>query len=132
MNSVWMLEAGQYSDYHVVGLFSTEEKAKFYMEHYIDYSTYDSQSVCEVKLDPELNDAGEGHIWWSVSINISTGNISFVREETRYTPLEVPSYIHPFQTELMYLVSARDKQHACKVAAEKRTAYLLKKELLNE
>ena len=58
---VWAVEDGSYSDYHVVGVFSTKANA----EMISDLVKADG-GVVEWEIDPAVADIRRGHILWSV------------------------------------------------------------------
>lgn len=56
MDKVWIVEQGEYSDYSVLGIFSTKENAELVAED-INKDTdryYDIASVRECTLDPGI------------------------------------------------------------------------------
>ena len=52
MDKVWIIEQGRYSDYGVVGIFSTEDKAKAVCDKINEGDCRDEASVAERTLDP--------------------------------------------------------------------------------
>ena len=55
MNSVWLVETGEYADYNILGVYSTKEKARIAMKRYnMEYKTYKEARarICERTCDP--------------------------------------------------------------------------------
>lgn len=65
---VWVVEQGQYSDYEVVGIFSTQElaDAAAAMMNESSRSHYDKATVAERDLDPYVSEMRAGQIYWMV------------------------------------------------------------------
>lgn len=70
MKSVWITESGEYSDYHLCGIFGTEEEAKAYAEK--------SGSECR---EWKLNTWAPGISTWLFSFRMDTGDIQYVKEK---------------------------------------------------
>lgn len=120
----WIIEQGEYSDYRVVGIFSTEENAKKAASSFTD--EYDTPTIVERLLDPGIAELNEGLLLFSAFLNgedWSIRKISFSRdpqdEERHYTPNA--HYKNPRHS---YILWARDASHALKIASERHTQWL--------
>lgn len=126
MKTVWVVEVGSYSDYHVVGLFSTKENAD---KVYSVLSVLDNARVSEWPIDPGITDLNQGRTpyWvvmqrdglllrlcesdWSDALNV--GQIPHIER-----PLTYPGGI------ITGVVFATDEEHAIKIMNEIRAQYI--------
>lgn len=60
MKSVWVIEQGQYSDYRVVGVFSSRENAELVAKEINAGETWDKATLAERPLDPVVDDLNAG------------------------------------------------------------------------
>lgn len=129
--SVWVIEQGEYSDYRVVGVFSSETNARLVADAINTSETYDKATVDEWVLDPAVKDLAAGRHQWLVEM-LRDGTVERCEKQ------EVSSYriggevwIWPRSTApanqgknipdcLSATVWAKDEQHAIKVANEHR------------
>lgn len=63
MKSVWVIEEGEYSDYRVVGIFTSKANAELV---YAKMSNGDSPQVNEWVLDPGVDEIQKGWSQWRV------------------------------------------------------------------
>jgi len=127
--SVWLVEDGYYSDYHVLGVFSSQENATKIIEE-IGETKESETRIRELKLDQgifELNDglhrfyvdmSYEGIAWrvhrvYSVHAPL-WGQISV------FKATEAFSQFHNVADEVRGMVWAKDAEHAVKIANEFR------------
>jgi hypothetical protein len=137
MNTVWMIEDGEYSDYHVVGVFSSREKAKKICDIINgppdeDGYLFKDATIRKVSLDPAIHELNEGlnifHVCMDHSGNIercSLGKIDSydvsgsglrVWERTK-----APAYRDKKVSDAINgSVWAKDKDHAIKITNEYR------------
>jgi hypothetical protein len=136
--SVWVVEKGSYSDYRVVGVFSSKENAER-IRDYIntppeDGYIYDDATVAEWPLDPGVDALNQGLSRWSVGM-LKNGEVERVapykyrdelRDEMRewereealaYRGKGVPNV-------LSATVWASDEKHAIKIVNEHRIQML--------
>lgn len=59
MKTVWVIEQGSYSDYRVVGVFSSEANAKFIADAINVAESYDKATIAEWSLDPAVDELPE-------------------------------------------------------------------------
>ena len=114
---LFLVTDGDYSDYHVCGIFSTIEKA----EHAKKWFAADNE-VKKITVD-ELPDHPEGMFWYSVymkengdtiKVEINSGDYSY--PEIRWSPDDCQS-----EKCVEFEMWAEDEKHAVKIANEKRT-----------
>jgi hypothetical protein len=119
MKTVYVLTDGDYSDYHIVALYSTKELAEEAQKH------CPCSRIEEYDLDAlEIPEHPPGHYAWVVPINAKTNTINcsgqlntlqsqFEPGEHYYSNDNVPDGI------LLVKCWARDKEHAEKIALDK-------------
>lgn len=130
MTNIWTLERGEYSDYHVIGVFSSEENAKAVAEKL----EHDVEVVCRV-LDPGVADLNEGRrLYCVLMLRDGTTEKAYEAEMSTYefnNALDLPR-IWPRSTARGYretntpdalqaTVWATDEAHAVKIVNEHRT-----------
>lgn len=134
MKNVWVVEKGQYSDYRVVGVYSTQENAQkvcelLNAEHGPD--AYDAASIAEWTLDPAIDQLNQGMSMWHVHMlrdgttekvkqrDLDSydmqGSCSIWRRST--TPLYAGRGIPDVMSATVW---ATDEKHAVKIVNEKR------------
>jgi len=139
--SVWVIEAGSYSDYHVVGVFSTKENA----ERALGWLSAGGAeylyrpSVGEWEMDPAIAELNAGMDQWSVCMDYD-GTVERAKvEESRYDlnvdirawlRTKAPAYGGKGVNDAVEgTVWARDEEHAIKIANEKRLQRIASGEL---
>lgn len=128
MAVVWLIEDGNYSDYRVIGVFSTKSNA----ERIRDLV---GGSVHPWELDPCIEALNQGHSMW-------VGEMRYDGSVERMDPIEIQSYqmagersIWRRSTAPAYrgqnvedclhgTVWAKDRQHAIKIFNEERVQYI--------
>lgn len=138
---LYVVTAGYYSDYHVCGIFESEEKAKLYVElnKSSDYFNQDMRYHCEETLDDRLTDAKDTRKLYSVNIYPDTGE-TVVEEDDYYDHLApIPDYAKFHEEQvwdweksqsvivLSIQVLANDEDHALKIAQDKLAQYKAEK-----
>lgn len=138
MNKVYILTAGKYSEYHVVGATLDRKQAELACKVYglkssvledpVDPDDYDplDDPIRIEEYDLDLFDGikEKYHIY---RVSFSDGSCS-VEEENE------EGYLHPINEEDMIwgtyrvTVAAQDEAHALKIAQDKRAEYLARKE----
>lgn len=134
MKTVWVVEQGEYSDYRVVGVFTSKENAEKVRAMFSEDDTteYGKATVAEWNLDPSIEQLNAGLRQFELWID---------REGNAYHP---PELVEPFDVDLRddfkaidtwnkdtqkfdaprHLrceVWAKDEEHAIKIANERRT-----------
>lgn len=107
MISVWIIEQGEYSDYCVVGIFSTKENADQICAE-INKTEYSEAEVKERPLDPAINELRQGLRQFMVH--------RFPELKAKPTTSLI---VESFAQKAYALVWARDEPHAIKIAAER-------------
>jgi hypothetical protein len=130
--SVWIIETGNYSDYSVVGIYSTRERALFVAESV----GLKEDCIVERKLDPCLEELNQGMLVFSVFM-LRDGTVELIRSSkpTQYNldwqdgqqafiwdRANAPAFKDKnFSAVLNATVWAKDEQHAIKIVNEIRT-----------
>lgn len=123
MASIWLVTAGEYSDYRVVAAFSSEEGADQYVAHRKEYQERvkkqggviwgPGEEVEEFDLDPQDRSVlDDGRIWWGVWF-LPTGDV-------RKCEALDSSYFDKDEYADYMQVEAKTKEQAIKIAAERR------------
>lgn len=135
MNKVYILTAGKYSEYHVVGATLDRKQAELACKVYglknsvpVDPDDYDplDDPIRIEEYDLDLFDGikEKDHVY---RVSISRNGCSVEEENGE-------GYFHPINDEDMIwgeyeiTVAAKDEAHALKIAQDKRAEYLARKE----
>lgn len=131
MTSVWVIEDGSYSDYRVLGVFTTEASAaRVAQQMKLDPET----TVSEWPLDPGIEQLNQGLTVWTVQMK-ATGDVIEMAPGVRWSgqPIEdVPDVrIAQYGAERRVVASvwARDAEHAIKIVGEHRAQFRAKGDL---
>lgn len=129
MAKVYVVTTGDYSDYEIEGIFSTEELADKYAKM-LD-SDYASSCVEEFEIDPEKEILNRGYGHWRIHM-MRDGKVSLA-VVCQHEP-DGSDWDHAKVLKATWLISgegylncrmkARDRDHAVKIANERRTAIL--------
>lgn len=139
---LYVVTAGYYSDYHICGIFESEEKAKLYVE-LNDSSTgcwnEGMEYHCEDTLDDRLMDANDTRKLYSVNVNPDTGRM-IVGEDEDHDHLTPDPYYAKFHECQTYdwnkqqevtihsiQVLADNEEKALKIALDKYAEYKAEK-----
>jgi len=141
MTKVYVVTSGEYSDYRIRGIFTTEEAANRYKESVGS----DANDIGEWELDtPNLK---IGYVYYCVDMYLETGEAFNVCRVDPDDEDRVRKHYEPLPGERMYelvarrnelpanvyraFVWARSDEHAIKVANERRTYYLATGQIAN-
>lgn len=127
MKSVWLIESGSYSDYRVVGIFSTREKALL-VANAIELNEYD---INEWKIDPVIDELNKD-MWQYEVLMLRDGEVERVKRRDAIFDFKnsvfiwnrpnAPAYMGKNKPQvLVCCVWAKDEKHAVKIANEIRT-----------
>jgi hypothetical protein len=151
MAEVYLVTQGSYSDYHVIGVFSTREAAEACKAWEDHGNSYDHAEIETFELDHfDTGGLVPGHVW-RCTIELESGTITDEQDEDEHvkpgersgTPWfenrrvrrQLPDHVQPvFESEPRYWVfdeipqvtvhSYVSAEHARKLAAEARQAWL--------
>lgn len=128
--TVWVVEDGEYSDYHVVGVFTSRENAERIKQ-------LCGGEVSEWPIDPAIEELNAGLWPYSVCMAIDGTTERVTRVDTMsyyslndgvrlWKRTQAPAYrgTPGVQDAIFGTVWAESEQHAVKIVNEKRTAYL--------
>ena len=119
MTSVFLVSAGEYSDYHIYGVFSTRENAQAYIDSPHTRFYGNDPEIEEYELDKNIQDIKDKRPIWHWKID-KDGKLDV--EQYKYT--------NPFENfddkgVLLFGYSFADtKQQAEKIAIERRQYHL--------
>lgn len=117
MTKVYMVTDGSYSDYRVLGIYSTKAKAE---KAKVLFNADNDVDPIELDATPEVP---PGMLRWVVEMD-RNGNVKDVSRETCEYHSSHASVWKPFDKDVTYLraaIWAKDEEHAVKVANEWRT-----------
>ena len=125
MNKVYVVEAGEYSDCHIVGIFSTRELAencrKAVNGHNVEEWPIDQETIPEGYLQFVVAMDEEGDVRVCSQGHESLGTVdrwTWQREWDQHpTSVKRDTYHYEFQCTIF----ARDQEHAIKIANERRS-----------
>ena len=117
MQTIWVVEEGSYSDYRVVGVFSTKENA----ERVADLV---GGSVAEWPIDPHIDEINQGRIPFRVWMERS-GDMAMVEQEgwgwfPIDTDIRVLDAYKNIPRRISGVIFATDETHAIKIMNEHR------------
>lgn len=132
IQTIWVVEQGEYSDYRVVGVFSSKEDAQQIADA-INDNTSDKATVAEWPLNPAVNELRQGFTPYLVDMRedgtverceqweISGYEIAGYTQMWRRT--QAPAYRgNPDKPDVLQtLIWAKDADHAVKITNEHRT-----------
>ena len=126
MSTIWVIEDGDYSDYHVVGVFTSRRAAET-VRDMIGVGT-----IAEWPLDPAVNEINQGMTVFSVKM-LRDGTTEQVEKTVLrpYSVMSEPPHIWRRSKALFYAgknvpdclchtVLAEDEKHAIKIVNERR------------
>lgn len=137
MASIWTIESGEYSDYHIVGIFSTRENAQLVCDKL--NNEYDTFAPTERPLDPAVYELNNGFNLYRV-LMLRDGSVEKLsQEETSEYAVAGSKFLwrrskaRAFQLKNMkdalnMTVWATDEQHAIKIVNEYRAQLIAKGE----
>ena len=143
MKNIYIVTAGEYSDYHIVAVFSTEEKANAFCAMFKSREFMVEDYEVDAKVEATNKGLKQYHVnmnkdgslfagWW----NNPTG-ISLYKDESLLDNFQTTDYLLdsnfnkryndptiPKELFLGVICWAKDKKHAIKIANERRAQYI--------
>lgn len=116
MKTLYLLTRGSYSDYAVVGIFSTDEKRKEFM-NLVPGSEYNEE---EIVLDPVIPEFVKGRSFFTVTMS-KTGHVICPPYSSESQYFQTQYWFLDRQDKITVEVWAKDSDHAVKIANEIRT-----------
>lgn len=132
MTTIYIVTAGDYSEYAIHAVFSTAELA----QQYIDAQSWrDQAEIEEWALDPDADYLRQGMSWYEVIIGVASSDVLSLKKDRmgesdiRFIPgneqfAQVIGLDYWAQDHLIISCWAKDEQHAAKIAMEKRAVWL--------
>jgi hypothetical protein len=122
MTTIYVVTHGEYSDYTIEGVFSSEENALLMFPK--DPHDLYPYTIEEYELDLGVDKRKQGYKWWQVCLWEDNGNVYSVKEEEDIRVKEYGEYTwrdriekHRFINAYVFL--AKNREHAIKIASEK-------------
>jgi hypothetical protein len=119
--TVYVVTQGEYSDYHIKGVFSTEEKAKEFMANKKKGDTIDSWIL------DEREDYCDRQAW--LCVLRESGDVHWQGMDTEFASPSTRGYVEKEEydgQQIFRATSYESAQHALKLATECRQAWLRK------
>lgn len=136
---VYVVQRGEYSDRHIVGVALTEEKANELVRLFQDPGDYGKTLVDTEVFDTEDNDYklsldAQGLKPYGVSeyhhqISSCYALSNDWRWYTFWNSVDIGEVFEPYENECRVVVYARDKDHAIKIASDKFAEHRYNKEV---
>lgn len=122
MTKIYAVTAGSYSDYHIVGMYSTRENAEIAQKQA-------GNDIEEYTIDEHIDKMQQGLRVYYVKIAIDAADIIYILDwdynddQVDKAP-ELDADPREKRKSLIMLHWARGKDHAAKIAMEKRSVWL--------
>ncbi len=131
MASIWVIEQGVYSDYRVVGVFTSKENAKKVCDFINAKETYEKSEIAEWPLDPCVDALNAGLTQWIVHMRYDGSTEKLAQQDSTYDldgsvsiwrRTTAPAYRDnpAIRDVLTAVVWASDSNHALKIMNERR------------
>ena len=129
---IWVVEQGSYSDYKVVGVFTTEKNAKLIADKLNSSAYSDEATIAQWPLDPAVNQLIKGYRQFTVvmlrdGMTERCDELPFSSYELAgkfwiWKRTEAPAYVGKgIPDALQATMLAKNAKHAIKIANEHRT-----------
>lgn len=140
---VFILTAGEYSDYHVVGVFSDKDKIAQFVKRYNQPESYqepedvydDFNEPLEMEIDDSVSYTDPDNRFYDVSMSFNGDNASARETEFQWTYRmykDKPMLINRKTNEVELYVFAKTPKQAIQVLNDKRTQYIAQNGGFNE
>jgi hypothetical protein len=133
MKEVWIIEEGEYSDYRVSGIYSTEKDAQMMCDLINKRDRWTEARIACRQLDPCVREMNDGLIQFDVTM-LRNGDVEKCIESEYIDTSPELGHRKPstYRKECVSgSVWARDVAHAIKIANEKRVQLVASGELLS-
>lgn len=132
--TVWVVEQGSYSDYRVIGVFSTQANAELIKERINKDGLYEPATVAEWPFDPGIEGLRKGYTPWTVLMQ-QDGSIEEIRQDDLFLSLvstvqlwersQSPYYQRRGVPDVLRgNIWAKDSTHAIKIMNEHRAQFI--------
>lgn len=138
MDDVYMVAAGCYSDYHVVGIFSSKKNAKMFISEVYDGGG-GKAIITRMPLNPHIDDINNGLKLYFVTMDIDGNTEKIEESKCAYYDDDHLRVWKKTKANFWRKVSiadvvtgavwAKDEKHAIKIANEFRTGAILRGEM---
>lgn len=133
MESIWVIEQGSYSDYRVVGVYSSKKNAQLVCDAINAGDSYDKATVAKWPVDQSVLEVSRGYKRFIVTM-LRDGTVENIRGPEAicsydmsstlaiWKRTEAPAYKGKGIPDALHgSVLAKDETHAIKIANEQRT-----------
>lgn len=131
MSKIYLVSTGEYSEFSILGVFSTKEKVESFCNTFPNSGHYDSKpDIHEYDLDEfdDIIEACKGKKVFNVEMELVDGNVKRVREHTGELWVSQMVLEKKFVVNnglIQAYVFADSKEHAVKIMAEQRTQIIV-------
>jgi hypothetical protein len=130
-NSVWVIEQGSYSDYRVVGVYTSKENAEIVCDEINKSDSYEQATIAEWPLNPGSSEINQGLSQWLVHMrrdgfvercnNRSLDSYDLSHKDYVWQKSKASAFRDSGAHDvLVSVVFASDGKHAIKSANERR------------
>ncbi|MDD4515668.1 hypothetical protein [Massilibacteroides sp.] len=116
MENIFVVTKGEYSDYHICGVFSTKKKAKLFIAS-IKSHEIDDYQIEKYTLNPYDIELSNGYKLYFVRM-AKDGNVIEVKLGESDYSIDIVSF--DVRKNIYMYCYAKDEQHAIKILNEKR------------
>jgi hypothetical protein len=117
MGTIYIVTAGEYSDYHVVSVFDSRDKAESFVEYYNDNDNWSEAGIEEYELNEHADQVQKGYNYYFVRMQMD-GN---TKEICKDTPSNIDNFLsRDLNNNIIDHVWAKDEEHAIKIVNERR------------
>ena len=118
--NIFIVTQGDYSDYHICGVFTSEELAQKFIDSF-GIQKWDVMRIEEYSLNPLEIELRKGYIPFFVRMSKEGECIEITVEDSCYGyTINADEFGFDIKLNLYYHVFAKDEQHAIKIVNEKR------------
>lgn len=120
---IYVLTKGQYSDYHICGVFDNEELARGFVKLFdgsLNKEEYDRYMIEEYEVNPFKMEVGKGYNPYFVRMRKNGEAYKIRIADSEFGFLDSNSFGFCMRGDLYNHCFARDEQHAVKITNELR------------
>lgn len=128
IEKVYIVTAGEYSDYHIVGVYSSKENAKMVKNKINKNSDWDWADIEVWQVDRGIEELKKHKSIYYVELNKRGDVIEVEKCWDDFAFRGVDVFESSISGNLHTYVWANTKEEAVKIASERRTKYLVEKE----
>jgi len=127
--TIYIITKGEYSDYHICAVATTQERAEQLRKMYSDY--YDEANIEEYETDIPSNCYynNDPTLYWKITFN-DDGNIQYIESYYDASNLKIQARERYWSFDpsfCVYNIQTDTRDNAIKIACDRRAKYLAEK-----